>query len=946
MLPWVSVATVPSTRDTIDIRVLGPVELRVGGRPVGIGPRRLRLVLAVLALEANRLVSVDRLVELAWPEGAPRTAVHAVQVLVSRLRGVLAGVSGEIDISTSGTGYMLRADPACVDASRFLALLEQARTAVDDAHRVALLTEALDLWSGPALSGAAPPETRERLCHSLEEARLAANRDLIESRLALGEHERLILDLERLTPDHPYDEQLHRQLMLALYRAGRQADALAVYRQLRDTLRTEHGIDPSQPVRALEGAILRQDPDLDPAPARVTLAAQPPVPAQLPPALAVFAGRRGTIERLDAIVGADAEAKPSAAAIAVVSGTAGVGKTTLAVQWAHRVAEHFLDGQLYVNLRGFDPAGSALEPAAALRAFLDAFAVPVARIPSGVDAQTALYRSLMAGRRILVVLDNARDADQVRPLLPGAPGCLTIVTSRNQLTSLVATEGAHCVTLDLLTDTEAHDLLSRRLGTDRVAAEPDAISEIIDRCARLPLALAIAAARAATRTAFPLTALAGELRDASASAGLDALRAGDAATDVRAVLSWSYRSVSADAARLFRLLGQHPGPEFTVAAAASAAGLDIRSVLGSLTELVGGHLIAESGPGRYAVHDLLRAFAREQAQRTDSPDERRAAIRRTLDHYLHAAYVAARLLDSHRDPITLPSPLPGVTFDEPADHEQALSWFDVERPVLLAAVEEAAATGFDTYVWQLAWTLVDVLERRGHWDDFAATQRAALAAAYRLSDQYQQARAHRTLARAYLRLRNFAEANTHLRQAIDLSCVAGDAVGQANGHLNLAEVCARQGCGAEALDHARRARDLFEAADHVPGLTLALNAVGWFHAQLGEYRPAVDACQHALRLMEETGDRPGQAATWDSLGYAHHRAGRDAEAVRCYERAVDLYRELGDRYEEATSLTNLGDAHVARDVDRARSAWCRALTILDELGHPDADAIRARLTRR
>jgi len=348
--------------------------------------------------------------------------------------------------------------------------------------------------------------------------------------------------------------------------------------------------------------------------------------------VASFVGRSGHLRALDALL-QDQGAAPTAVVISAIAGMAGVGKTALAVHWAHRVAGRFPDGQLYVNLRGFDPGGAGLDPGQALHGFLEAFGVPPARIPEDLAAQSGLFRSLLAGKRMLVLLDNARSAEQVRPLLPGSPGCLAIVTSRDKLAGLVATEGARPLALDLLTAADARDLLARRLGADRVAAEPAAIACIIAACARLPLALTIAAARAATSPTFPLAAIAAELREAASA--LDPFDAGESATDVRTVFSWSYRALSAPAARMFRLLGLHPGPDVAVTAAASLAAVPPGQARALLAELTRAHLLAEHAPGRYAFHDLLRAYASELASAQECPADRASAVHRLLDHYLH-----------------------------------------------------------------------------------------------------------------------------------------------------------------------------------------------------------------------------------------------------------------------------------------------------------------------
>ncbi len=671
-------------------------------------------------------------------------------------------------------------------------------------------------------------------------------------------------------------------------------------------------------------------------------ARQPPThfgPAQLPMDVYGFAGRDDQHARLDAVLDA-ADEQLTAVVVSALSGTAGVGKTALAIHWAHRVRDRFPDGQLYVNLRGFDPGGSVMPPAEAVRGFLDALGVSPERIPAGLDARSTLYRSLLVGRRMLVVLDNARDAMQVRPLLPGSPGCLVVITSRDQLTSLIAAVGAQPLILDLLAPAEARRLLAGRLGTDRVAAEPAAVSRIIDYCARLPLALTLVAARAASHPGFSLTALADELRTSHGS--LDRFTDPDPSADVRAVFSWSYRTLSAAAARLFRLLSGHPGPHIAIPAAASLAGVSPDEARKALEELARAHLVTEPAPGRYAFHDLLRAYAAELARTDDH--ERGAAGRRVLDHYLRTAHAAGLRLHPHRDRIQLVPAEPGVTAQEVPDHQHALRWFTAEHPALLAAVREAADSGLDAQAWQLAWAVATFLDRRGHWHDLAAIQTTALAAARRLADRPGEVQANRLLGLAYARLGQYADARIHIQTALDLSAALGDDAGQGHSHMNLAQVFARQDRHAEALSHAQQAHAHFKAAGHRYGQANALNAIGWYHAQLDDYRATLASCARALPLQREIGDRHGQAATWDSIGYAHHHLGNSDQAVACYQRAMVLYREVGDRFHEADTLIHLGDTHhAAGNLDDAHTAWRRALAILDDLGHPTAAAVRARL---
>jgi tetratricopeptide (TPR) repeat protein len=668
------------------------------------------------------------------------------------------------------------------------------------------------------------------------------------------------------------------------------------------------------------------------------------VPAQLPRDVFGFAGRVDHLARLDALLTSAASGQPAAAVISAVSGMAGLGKTTLAVHWAHRVKHRFPDGQLYVNLRGFDPGGSVMAPAEAVRGFLDAFNVPAERIPLSLDAQAALYRSLLDGRRVLVVLDNARDAEQVRPLLPGTPTALVVVTSRNRLSSLVAVDGAHPLMLDLLTQAEARELLARRLGPDRLAAEPQAVEQIIACCARLPLALSIAAARA-EQSGFKLAALAAEL-DKASGRRLDVLDADDPVSQVRTVFSWSYTTLSPAAARLFRLLGLHPSPDISAAATASLAAVPPAATRQLLAELTRASLLTEHIPGRYTLHDLLRDYAADLTHTHDPADQRCAAVGRLLDHYLHTAHTAARLLYPARDPIplALAPPGPGVTPEQPADHGQAVAWLTAEHPVLLAAVRQAAEAGFDTHTCQLSWTLDTFLTRRGPWHDLTTTWQTALHAARRLDHPAAQALAHRNLAIAHTMLGRYPDAHTHLGHALDLSTHTGDHVGQARAHRALGYLWWRQGRPELALDHAQRALTLFRAAGHRRGQADAFNSVGWCHALLGDHQQALTHCQQGLTLHQELGDRQGEALTWDSLGYAHHHLAHHTHAADCYQHALDLFRDIGDRYEEATTLTHLGDTHHATgNPTAARTAWQHALDILTDLDHPDADTVRAKI---
>ena len=671
----------------------------------------------------------------------------------------------------------------------------------------------------------------------------------------------------------------------------------------------------------------------------------PPVPrgpAQLPPDVFGFVGRDAELAQLAGITAA-AGAEPTAVVISALSGTAGTGKTALAVHWGHRVRGDFPDGQLYVNLRGFDPGGAVLSPSDAVRGFLGALEVPPENIPADLDAQVALYRSLLAGKRMVLVLDNARDSAQVRPLLPGANGCLVLVTSRNELTGLVAGHGARPLNLGLLSPAESRELLARRLGEARLAAAPAAVDEIVDRCARLPLALTIVAARAAMRPELPLVELAAELRDSRER--LDALTTDDPASDVRAVFSWSYRALSAPAARLFRLLGLHPGPEVSVSAAASLAGADLATTGQLLDELAGSTLLAESAPGRFTFHDLLRAYAGEQARADEPEEQRRAALRRMVDHYLHTALAADRWLDAQREPVLSAGPDEGVTVQPPESRQAALDWFTVEQPVLVAVVGRAASAGLDTRVWLLAWALETYFFRRWQGHDWVATQHAAMAAAERLGDERLQVSTHKDLAGGFFHLGRTADAERHLLLALKLFEALGDEAAQAGSHLNLGKVYQQQGRHREALEHNRQGHDLFERTGSRYGYASALNAIGWCHAQLGDYAKGVEFCERALAVHHDLGEGTGESETWDSLGYCHHHLGNLAEAQHAYRQGARLFAEFGDTYNQALCLVNLGTVQLdAGEPRQARESWSTALRILQELGHPEAAEVRAKLT--
>jgi DNA-binding SARP family transcriptional activator len=912
---------------------------------------RQRVLLAALLLGGGRVVSVDALAEVLWEGSPPAGARGALHSAVQRLRSTL-GRSGADLVKTRPPGYLIRVDDAEFDVRGFSALATRGHAAAADgawARAASLLREALGLWRGEPLADVPSQLLRDREAPAIKDQRLQALVTRIDADLHLGRQAEILAELRQLVTAHPLQEQLRAQLMLSLYRSGRQADALAAYQDVRRVLAADLGIDPGPELRLLHQRILAADSELllaagtEPSgSASATLTPPAPVvPRQLPTATRHFTGRAEALEALGALA-AEAAEESQATVISVIDGTAGIGKTTLALHFAHKVARQFPDGQLYVNLRGFEPAGPQMTPVEAIGLLLDGLAVPAARIPAGLDAQAALYRSLLVGKRMLVLLDNARDVDQVRPLLPASPGCLVIVTSRSQLTSLVATEGASPLTLDVLTDAEAQELLGRCLGPERVADDPSAAGALIQLCARLPLALSIAAARTYSQPWLSLAALTADLRDARSR--LDALDAGHATANVRAVLSWSYKQLDPPAARLFRLLGLHAGPDISTAAAASMAGLPLGEGRRGLVELTRAHLLAEHVPGRFSCHDLLRAYAAELTQSADSEAERRAATGRMLDHYLHTAHSAALRARSINSPLMLAALAPGAEAERISDAEQALAWFEAEHRVLMAATGRALEAGFDTHAWQLVWTLSDFLDMRGRWHDWAVAEQIALAATQRLGDRVAQASVHQRFGYASGRIGRYDDAHAHLGLALSIHNERGDHAGQAYVHNSLAITLSYQGRHGEALGHARQSLTSYTAAGDRAGQAQALNSVGWLNAVVGDHEQAVSYCEQSLDLFRDLGSTEGEASALDSLGYAHQQAGQHADATACYLQAVELHRAAGSRWGVGDTLGHLGDTcHAAGKLPEARAFWEEALAILADLHAPEADQIRAKL---
>jgi DNA-binding SARP family transcriptional activator len=957
--------------DDIVLRVLGPVEVLAAGARSPSQPPQQRLVLGMLALRAGQPVPVAELIDAVWDDQPPRSARGSLQALVTGVRQAL-GALPDCHLDRCGEAYRLRVEAGRVDVHRFRFLAATGRAALDRGDRRAAVAEferALALWRGPALADVPGTAAVTAAASMLAEEHLSVIQERVAALLACGMEQQAAAELPSLLAEHPLAERLAGLLIVALYRLGQRDGALRVFRAIRERLAGELGVEPGPELQALHQRILTGDPDLAGYPdlaGSPDLAGYPDlggsadlaaarhlapawrgphggprvVPRQLPAVPPRFAGRTAELKALDELV-SRADDGDGRGAVWVLAGPAGVGKTTLAVFWAHRVADRFPDGQLYVNLRGFAPEGGPVTASDALRGMLRAMGVLLAQIPESLDAQAALYRSMLAGKRMLVLIDNAADAGQVRPLLPGGTGC-ALVTSRSQLTGLVAVSGAHPFFLDVLSEPEACELLVGRLGAQRVMAEPAAATELAGLCAGLPLALSVAAARAAARPGFTLAALAAELR--SDEGRLDALGCQDADGSVREVLSWSYRQLSGPAARMFRLLGVHPGPEISAPAAASLAGVGVPQARRALAELTSAHLVAESAPDRFGFHDLLRAYARELATANGADAESTAAVRRALDHYLITANAAYPLLYPARDPLVLGRAAPGTTTERMTSRAQARAWFAAEHQVLLAATAKAEAAGLDAHAWQLPAALSEFLDREGHWHDLAVTQRSALAAAGRAGDPAGLAHAHLGLAMACLRLRCYDDGRAHARRAVEAFRELGDQAREARSRIFLGSACGEQGQHPAARRHTEHALRLYRAIGHQAGQAHALTNLGWHAAVVGDYQEALGCCQQALVLHRELGNTLGEAHTWDYTGYVRDHLGQHDDAVGCYRRALGLLHQVSDRSEQAGVLTRLGDAQRALgDRAAARESWQQALAVLDDLHDPSAAEVESRL---
>jgi DNA-binding SARP family transcriptional activator/tetratricopeptide (TPR) repeat protein len=894
--------------------VLGRLEVCVGDEALELGGARQRTLLALLTANAGRVTDLGALVP---PGNARRTA----RTYVSRLRRSLAPAAAALAVDelivTRPAGYLLRLPPEVVDAARFEQLVAAGRAAAEPAVSAERLSAALALWRGDAYGEFPDVPLLRAEAARLQALRLGAVEDRVDAELAAGAGSGLVEELTTLTEQHPGHDRLWGQLMIALCRAGRHAEALDVFVRARTVLAERFGLDPPPRLAEIHRQVLANDPGLaaptHPAPVR---AGPPLVRNYLPGDIADFAGRRTELARL---LAEHAGGTARAVVVEAFDGMAGVGKTTLAVHAAHRLAGRYPDAQLFIDLHGHTPRQQPVAPIAALDALLRALGVPGERIPTDLDARAARWRAELASRSVLVLLDNAADAAQVRPLLPGTARSLTLITSRRRLVDL---ETTHVESLDVLDEDEAVALFTGIVGAGRVTGRTEAVREVVARCGHLPLAIRIAAARLRSRPAWTVRHLADRLRQTR----LAELSAGD--RSVAAAFALSYEHLDAARQRMFRLLGVHPGPDIDAGAAAALAAVDPAEAGRLLESLVDDHLLQQPTAGRYRLHDLVRQHARTVAL-TDEPDPaRRDALHRVTDFYLHTAYRASRLIDRQYPPIDIGAPAEGLVAVPLADDGAAMAWFDANHHCVLAARASAEEAGRDTAVWQLAWTLDNFHYRRGYIHDNIASWLAGLAAAERLGDVAAQARAHRRLGLVYAPIGRHGTALRHLERSLALSEETGDLLGQAGVHFVLALAWTHQDDHQRALTAMTSARNLYREVGDSRWEVRALSAMGACHTRLGHPDQARDYCESALELCRRHGDVYGEADSLANLGRIAAGAGRTAEALRHHEEALATWRHLDHTYRQAGTLTDLGDLHHSRDDhDRARHAWQQAVAL-------------------
>ncbi|ALG15163.1 AfsR/SARP family transcriptional regulator [Kibdelosporangium phytohabitans] len=903
--------------------VLGPLQVTSAGEPVTINGPKLRILLAALLVRANTAVTVDRLAERLWGESPPATARKSTQVYALRLRRALGDESGSV-IETQPDGYLIRLRTEQLDLLRFRALTDAARDAGqrgDPGAELDLLTEALACWRGRPMSDIPSESLLQGEAVELEEARLGAAERRVDISLELGRHSEVLGDLTRLTHDHPWKESFWAQLITAQHRSGRLGDALTTYRKVHRILAEELGISPGPRLRAAHRALLGEPSGPAARPARPA----PPVPYQLPPDLDRFVGRADLLDRLTG---------PAPWRNVVISGPPGIGKTALAVHAAHLSRRQFPDGQLYMNLQGYgaDPPVTA---EVALARFLSALGVPQDQMPDPAD-RSALLRSMLAGRRMLLLLDNAIDSDQVRPLLPGEPGCRVFVTSRGDLRGLNVNPGAELVALGVLTGEESRTVLAGLLDDGRVSAEPDALAGLADACAHLPLALRIAGANLA---ADPYRGIA-EYTDAITNTGrlTELAIDDDEQSVVRVAFDHSYVRMPEGCRAFFRLLGLAPGPDIAVDAAAAMAGVPRAEAVRTLNRLAEVSLIDPTGSGRHRLHDLIREYAADRAETEDGPEKTNAALSRFASYYLHGAATAAGLLY----PATSRCPLPEPPAPPPVfgTEQEALSWLDDERYNLVAVITWAATHPvLNHFAWQFVDVLRGYLQARGHHLEVVAACTTALQSVRGSGDRAAEIALLDVLGLISHNVSDFDRSTAYHRQALTAAREIDDLDAEADALRNLGRECGESGDPPAALRYYRQALSVSRRAGNAAGEALAMNYIGTAHTSAGRARTAVHWHQRAVELAERSGSRETLFRSMSGRAVARWALGRLDDAIADHRRVLEFCREVGQPFGELSAL--IGLAETTCDLGRlgeAMSLADEALRLGRELGDKRGEA--------
>ena len=960
----------------VKFRLLGPLEVRAGEGWKGIGAPKWRSVLAALLINAGQVVPADFLISEVWGDKPPDTAANLISIYVLRLRRLLGDADSGL-LVTRAPGYQLRLAPADTDAQLFEAMVRDGRrtfTAGDAEGAARALTEALGLWHGKPLADVPATALVEAEADRLAALRLDAIELRITAELACGGHVQAVPELRWLLADNPLREALWLLLMKALDGAGRHAEALEVYGHARAAIADELGVEPGPELRQFHAQLLAKDSTVVPgsisggtivarsrpqepassggqegakAPPGPGAAAGPagrrpsvPAPAQLPADVADFTGREEQVERLgEMLAGTAANADPGAVRIAVVAGSGGLGKTSLAVHAAHRVRRRFPDGQLYVDLLGATP--NPQSAADVLARFLRDLGMDGGDVPLDEDERAARYRTILARRRMLVVLDNARDAAQVRPLLPGSASCAVLVTTRSRMPDLASTK---LVDLNVLDEREALAMFTKVVGEERAAAEPEATAELLQACAGLPLAIRICAARLATRSGWSIRAMAGRLRDERRR--LDELRVGDLA--VRASFQVSFTSLPAStdsdgigAARAFCLLGVWKGPAISSAAAAALFGVADYLAEDALETLVDAHLLESVGSDRYKFHDLLRVYSTERAMADLPAADRDAAIGRLLDWYVHTADAAAQAVSPHRYRVPPDAAEEGPQPLGFAGVEDALGWYDQERVNVVAATRQASERGLHEAAWRLPASLFSMFNRRGNWADLVATHRIALGSARQARNSQGEAWVLNNLGEALGR-RQLPEGVDHLQRSLDIRREIADRNGEAQAAHNLAEVHYLVNGAEAALPYLLQSLEVQRAAGQPAVLAATLNNLGEIYLELGRLEESVECLQEALPIFAGINSSHGEGHVLLNLGRVYLDLERRLEALGCLERALNIHRASGDRPNLALALKFLGRAQrSAGQLTQARESFSAALAIFAELAD-DAAAEQVR----